>query len=661
MKKQIHLFLILVLSGLLTSSCEKEDNNGPVACFVVSEERVAGIPIDFSSSCTLNASSYHWDFGDTQTSTDDYPSHTYSKGGDYAVTLTVSNSNGDSDEVTHVVVVESPSVIEHSGQITADETWIEGAHLITSDVHVNGCNLTIEAGATVMFASGAALNIGAQGGASGATLLANGTAEKPIIFTSSATTKSAGDWDYIWFGEGASNISSMEYCTIEYGGGYGNSYGAVNLDGSSLAMNHSIVRYSEHHGVTLSDDGFFQSFSSNAMSEIGRNVISIYGNHVHTIGSGNEYSTSKGIMVRSDNIEVAEANWGKQSCGYFIDGTLNVGSATGAKLSFDPGVKIYMGGSARIYVGRLNNTFGTLVAEGTSSERILITSSAAEAAKSPGDWDYIYLDKGASNASSFAFCDIEYGGGYSAGYGMIHVYGSGISLTNSTLSQSEFKGISLGTEAMFTECSDNIFEDNGTFPIEIYGNFAHTVGMGNSFNTARGILVKGDKIILPEVTWLKQQVPYVVDGDLDLGSPAGSKLIIDPGTTVSFTSSSWLRVGYLTGTFGILIAEGEAENMITFTSSAPTDFRSPGDWDGIWFYNGTSSGNVLDYCIISYGGGYGSSSGNLNFHNETVETPVISNCQISNSAAWGGYLTVNSNPVLSDNVLSNNASGDMNR
>ena len=53
---------------------------------------------------------------------------------------------------------------------------------------------------------------------SGATLIANGTADKMITFTSAAATRAAGDWDYIWFDEGASNISSMQYCTVEYGG-----------------------------------------------------------------------------------------------------------------------------------------------------------------------------------------------------------------------------------------------------------------------------------------------------------------------------------------------------------------------------------------------------------------------------------------------------------
>ena len=52
--------------------------------------------------------SYHWDFGDGQSSEEAYPSHTYNKSGDYAVTLTVANTNGDSDDVTHVMVVEDP-------------------------------------------------------------------------------------------------------------------------------------------------------------------------------------------------------------------------------------------------------------------------------------------------------------------------------------------------------------------------------------------------------------------------------------------------------------------------------------------------------------------------------------------------------------------------
>lgn len=664
MKKKLLIPVWIVISLFVITSCDQldpEPEPGPEACFTAETQLEAGKPVTFNSYCSVDAISYFWDFGDGTSSELANPTHTFDAEGSYEVSLTVANAVGASDQMKRMVSVIGPSVFEHSGTIVTDETWAEGDHLITSDVNVNGATLTIEAGANVMFASGTALNIGYQGGTSGATLLANGTAEKPITFTSAAATKSAGDWEYIWFGEGASTISSLAYCHIEYGGGYSEHYGAVHVDGSSLAINHSSVKYSQSHGVSMAEDGFFQSFTNNVLSDIGLHVISIYGNYAHTIGGGNEYASSKGILVRSDDIEVSEAIWTKQGCGYYIEGTMNVGSATGATLSLEPGVKIYMGGGAIIYVGRHSNTFGTLIAEGTSSERILISSAAADGAKSPGDWDFIYFDAGASSASSFAYCDIEYGGGYSDNYGMIHVTGSGISLTNSTLSFSKSTGISLETEAMFTECSNNVFEDNVSYPLEIHANYAHTIGKENVFSEVTGILVNGGKIIQSEATWLKHQVPYVVEGNMDLGSSTGAKLIIEPGATVSFSSGSWLRVGYIGGSYGILVAEGDPESPITFTSSAPADFRSAGDWDGIWFYNGTASGNVLEYCVISYGGGHSGSSGNLNFLNETVGTPVISNCQITHSAAWGGFRSGSSNPVLTDNVFTNNASGDMNR
>ena len=250
-------------------------------------------------------------------------------------------------------------------------------------------------------------------------------------------------------------------------------------------------------------------------------------------------------------------------------------------------------------------------AVGTEGDHITFTSSAPASSKSAGDWDYLWFDKGAGENSILAYCDIAYGGGYSDNYGMICLRGSGISVTNSSITHSESQGISMDAESMFTGCSDNVFDNNGTYPIELHGNYAHTIGMGNSFNTGPGILVRGDRIEQSEVTWLNHQVPYVVDGGIDLGSSSGSRLIIEPGATVNFTSSSKLRVGYFTGTYGILVADGEPGKMITFSSSAPEGLGSAGDWEGIWFYNGTTSGNLLDYCLISYGGGYGSNTGTL--------------------------------------------------
>jgi parallel beta-helix repeat protein len=665
MKNPARLFLITALSVLIASSCKKEDSGGPddpnapYACFVAPSEIVAGVPADFNSSCSENADSFSWSFGDGGSSSDANPGYTYTAAGSYDVVLTVTDSRGETDQMTLSVVVLAPEFIEHSGRITSDETWIEGVHVIVGDVVVDGATLTIEPGAIIRFNANTSLYIGYQASQAGATLMANGTAEKMITFTSSAATKSAGDWHYIWFDEGASEISSMQYCTVEYGGGYSNRYGAIHVQQSAVSISHSTVNLSESHGISLAEDGYFEAFNNNLVEQNALSSISIEANYAHTIGEGNTLTSEKGISVKGGDLEMAEVTWLKQSTAYVIESNLNVGSSSGTSLSLAPGVEIKMGLGVAIYFGR-NNNFGTLTAVGTAENRIKITSSAQEGAKSAGDWDYLYFDPGAGTSSVLAYCDIEYGGGYSASYGMIHLNGSGISVTNSTISHSETVGISLKEDAMFAECADNAFEDNTSAPIKIYGNYAHTIGTGNSFNTGPGILVSGDNIEQSDVTWLKHEIPYILEGDMELGSSSGSKLTIEPGATVNFASGTWFRVGAATGAFGVLVADGTPENKITFSSAAPSGFESAGDWDGIWFYKGAGNGNILNNCIISYGGGYSNSSGNLTVQSASAGVPLISNCQISNSEAWGIYVKNGTSPVLEDNTFASNALGDIN-
>ena len=452
----------------------------------------------------------------------------------------------------------------------------------------------------------------------------------------------------------------MEYCTVEYGGGYSENYGQIYIAETALSMSNSIVRYSESHGLSLDDEGYFAGFSNNMVEQVMGSAIQIYANYAHTIGTGNNLQSSKGISVKSDKIEQDEARWLKQSVAYVVQGDVYVGSATGSTLILDPGVEIWMGSGTGIHFGYYSGTFGTLTAEGTQAEHIKISSSAPEVSRSAGDWDYIAFYDGAGNSSSIAYCDIEYGGGYSDSYGMLYVAEAGISLTNSTVSNSESMGVSMNAEGFFTACTGNTFQDNASVPIELYGNNAHTIGAGNTFNSGPGIIVNGDKIEQTEITWLQQEVPYIIDGDTYIGSATGSKLSIAPGAVVQFTEGSALYVGYYSSTYGILEADGEVGTEITFTSAAPAGFASAGDWDGIWFYDGTSNGSILDHCTISYGGGYSQSSGNINVKTNTAGVPVISNSLIEHSGAWGIYTDNDASPTLENNTFSNNALGDTN-
>ena len=660
MKRISIVFAATFLAAWAIHSCEKLDPFAPEACFVAPDEIIAGEPAAFNSSCSENASTFSWDFGEGGTSTEANPVYTYEEAGNYTVTLTVTNDQGDSDQASLSVTVAMPSIIEHSGDIDADETWIEAVHLITSDVYVNGAVLTIEPGAVIMFESSRGLNIGYGSGSAGATLLANGTADKPITFTSAASTKSPGDWDFIGFYDGASSVSSMQHCIVEYGGGYSENYGEIHIDGSSVSITGSTIRYSESQGISLTDDGWFESFTGNTLVDNELYPVNMYGNYAHTIGTGNTFTTTTGIFLKGDDIEQGNVTWLEQTCAYVIGGDIYVGSATGATLTLMPGVELRMGSGTGIHIGYGGDEFGTIIAEGTEAKHITFTSAAPDVAKTPGDWDYIGFYEGAGSSSSFAYCDFSYGGGYSGNYGMINVDGSAISLTQSSVLFSESQGVSLRDDASFVSCTGNTFEGNGSFPIEIYGNYAHTIGTGNTFNTGPGIRVRADDMEQADVTWLKQNIPYLIDGTIYVGSTSGAQLTIEAGTTIEFTSGSEINVGYGSGNFGVLVADGEPANLITFTSGAAAGFESPGDWDGIWFYAGTGNGSLLDHCVVSFGGGYSNNSGNLTIKNVNAGLPVISNCQITDSEAYGIYIDSNSSPTLTDNIFGNNALGDTN-
>lgn len=82
----------------------------PFASFVVGTEAPAsGSPVDFDATSSESPGgsieSYEWDFGDGSIGSGPTPSHTYAHGGEYTVTLTVTDSKGRSDTVSHPVDV----------------------------------------------------------------------------------------------------------------------------------------------------------------------------------------------------------------------------------------------------------------------------------------------------------------------------------------------------------------------------------------------------------------------------------------------------------------------------------------------------------------------------------------------------------------------------
>lgn len=99
---------LTLLGGLVLTGCRKDDPEDPadvVATFQyeISAENWAEVAF---TNYSQNASSYAWDFGDGNTSTDESPVHTYAGGGTYDVTLTATGATGSASRTETINIVD---------------------------------------------------------------------------------------------------------------------------------------------------------------------------------------------------------------------------------------------------------------------------------------------------------------------------------------------------------------------------------------------------------------------------------------------------------------------------------------------------------------------------------------------------------------------------
>lgn len=129
-------------------------NTTPTAGFTSS---VSGSTAAFANT-SLNATSYSWNFGDNQTSTQTNPTHTYTQDGNYTVTLSATNACGTSTYSTVVQVggcgpIEVlPLTVNGSGQYVA--SIVQNGDTTTSVVDVtSNCPPVPPVGVNYIFAN----------------------------------------------------------------------------------------------------------------------------------------------------------------------------------------------------------------------------------------------------------------------------------------------------------------------------------------------------------------------------------------------------------------------------------------------------------------------------------------------------------------------------
>lgn len=349
----------------------------------------------------------------------------------------------------------------------------------------------------------------------------------------------------------------------------------------------------------------------------------------------------------------SDQTWGASNL-HVITGNVYVEGAGSATLTIEAGAFVVFNYGCFIHVGY--NDPGGLRAIGTAVDRI--TFSANTASPSKGFWGGIYFhdqaydyDSNPTTGCVLDYCDVSWAGfasGWGRGSGAILVEGltSGpsVRVSNCSISNSGSRGILMGDGGMFgTGSSGNTITGCNSYPVGIDANEAGTLRAGAyTGNTLHAIEVDAWEPVETTATWVNPGVPYVMNDSLYIEGASAPVLTIQPGTTLRFGSGCSLLVGY--NDVGTLIANGSSGQEITFTANSPSPTK--GFWVGVYFdslsvsFVNPSVGCQMDYCIVEYAGGdsgWGEGDGCIMVEGEDPDGPSvrISNCEISNSAAFG--------------------------
>ena len=121
--KNIFLMMSLFLSLTIITSCDDDDDNGPivedpdpstvVANFSSQVDADNSLTYDFTNNSVVNGIDDNsftsaWDFGGDGTSTEANPTHTFSAEGTYDVTLTVTATDGVTESTSNTIEVTAP-------------------------------------------------------------------------------------------------------------------------------------------------------------------------------------------------------------------------------------------------------------------------------------------------------------------------------------------------------------------------------------------------------------------------------------------------------------------------------------------------------------------------------------------------------------------------
>jgi len=500
------------------------------------------------------------------------------------------------------------NVVEVENNITKSSTWYaDSVYVIDGAVYVGGgAIITILPGTVIKFNAGASLSFGSD---NNATILARGTAQKPITFTSNAPSPVAGAWDGLYFYDHTLQNSVLKNCNIEFAGGKNSA--ALNLYGSDIAIDSCTISKSAHAGImaTYADGkGGFVSFKNNTFADIAGVDVEINVNKISAIAKENAFT--KAVSISGYYESTAPRTWRKLNVPYVVNEQITIDG----DLTIEAGTVFRFGAMGYMTMGMDKST--KLTAVGTSTEPILFTSDAPSPAA--GAWRGLEFYNNTQSNTTLSYCVVEYAGKtYTEA---IVLYNTSINFTWSTVRNCSDMAFNLSHDAGFTSFHNNTIAVPGHI-MTIRSQFLSDLGVPNTLTPGpnKGIDVYSSGSYPAARVWKKQiGADFYVDDYIHVEG----NLTIEPGCTFKMGANGYFILGSETVT--TFRAVGDVNNPITFTSAAPSP--APGSWAGIEFHSGCISSTTFDYCIFNYGGKANSST--LRAYSTSALT--INNSQINN-------------------------------
>ncbi|ANM29662.1 hypothetical protein ABI59_08830 [Acidobacteria bacterium Mor1] len=324
--------------------------------------------------------------------------------------------------------------------------------------------LTLEPGTTVEMGPADQIQIGNS--SLPGRLIADGDsgpgAPAQILFTSDQTTPVPGDWRRIAFGANAKADSVFRNVRVEYAGS-NNNEGAIHLlqNEGPITIEDTVIRDNLRNGLRAEDpfhlDGC--TFENNALADVRLNGnsnvvgsvlnstlsdIDYAGNQPDVSWSGNTFTDwgtlqsrvepnavsgllanntflfgpTPSLLIRPGNVG-RDSLWSNRAGRLVVDGEVTTQGLEEADslttLTLEAGTELAFNSGGQLVVSSNQTTAGgELIAEGTASEPILLTSSSLTPA--PGDWRNISVRPQPGPNTRLSHVILEYGG--SSGHGL---------------------------------------------------------------------------------------------------------------------------------------------------------------------------------------------------------------------------------------------------